>query len=218
MKKLTDRQKKVLQFILTSLDDRGYPPTIREIGTHMSIRSTNGVNDHLKALERKGYLIRDQSKSRALRPLHSPDGTPIDELGGGSGSSPSVQQIPLLGRIAAGNPIEAINDSDETITIEQGLLGKGKDLFALHVRGDSMIDDGILDGDIIFVNHQNDAPNGTIVAVMIDGEATVKRIYYENDRIRLQPANEAMEPIYVRREEFKDTQILGVVRGVFRQL
>ncbi len=214
MKKLTIRQSKVLDFIIDSLDDRGYPPTIREIGTHMNIRSTNGVNDHLKALERKGYLVRDQSKSRALRPLHNADGHNLET---GSNRVATID-IPLLGRIAAGNPIEAINNAEETITLEHGLLGKTTELFALNVRGDSMIDDGILDGDIIFVNHQSDAPNGSIVAVMIEDEATVKRIYYENDRIRLQPANESMEPIYVRREDFKEAQILGLVKGVFRKL
>lgn len=215
MKKLTTRQAKVLEFIISSLEDRGYPPTIREIGTHMEIRSTNGVNDHLKALERKGYLVRDQSKSRALRPLYSPDGSEID---GNSGNSTPVQTIPVLGRIAAGNPIEALEHADDSITLEQGLLGKADNLFALHVRGDSMIEDGILDGDIIFVAPQKNAPNGTIVAVMIDGEATVKRIYFETARVRLQPANAAMEPIYVRRDEFKDTQIVGRVTGVFRTL
>lgn len=214
MKKLTHRQSKVLEFIINSLDERGYPPTIREIGTHMSIRSTNGVNDHLKALERKGYLVRDQSKSRALRPLHHPDGKPVEA----GVSTPQVQSVPLLGRIAAGNPIAAIENPEDTITIEKGLLGNTESVFALTVKGDSMIDDGILDGDIIFVKHQNKAETGEIAAVMVDDEATVKRIYYENDRIRLQPANENMEPIYVRREEFKDTQILGIVKGVFRQL
>ena len=216
MKKLTIRQAKVLEYIITSLEARGYPPTIREIGTHMEIRSTNGVNDHLKALERKGYLVRDQSKSRALRPLFSPDGSELDS--GSGGSSIPVLTIPVLGRIAAGNPIEALEHPESTITLEQGLLGKSENLFALHVRGDSMIEDGILDGDIIFVEPQKSAPNGTIVAVMIDGEATVKRIYFENARVRLQPANAAMEPIYVGRDEFKDTQIVGRVTGVFRTL
>ncbi len=215
MKKLTMRQAKVLEYIISSLEARGYPPTIREIGTHMEIRSTNGVNDHLKALERKGYLVRDQSKSRALRPLCSPDGSDIDT---NTGSSIPVQTIPVLGRIAAGNPIEALEHADNSITMEQGLLGKSENLFALHVHGDSMIEDGILDGDIIFVEPQKSAPNGTIVAVMIDGEATVKRIYFESARVRLQPANAAMEPIYVRRDEFKDTQIVGRVAGVFRTL
>lgn len=215
MKKLTHRQAKVLEFIISSLDERGYPPTIREIGTHMEIRSTNGVNDHLKALERKGYLVRDQSKSRALRPLFHPNGAPVEA----GVSQPQMRAIPLLGQIAAGNPIESINDPNApTISIEQSLLGSADKLFALKVKGDSMIDDGILDGDTIFVKHQNEAAPGSITAVMIDGEATVKRIYYEGDRIRLQPSNENMDPIIVQRDEFRDTQILGIVKGVFRQL
>ncbi|MEL6177865.1 MAG: transcriptional repressor LexA [Myxococcota bacterium] len=213
MKKLTERQRLVLEFIINQLDERGYPPTIREIGEHMEIRSTNGVNDHLKALERKGYLVRDESKSRALRPLFSADGTPLQT------SAPvTVQNVPLIGRIAAGNPIEAIQHSEETITVGEGLLGKSKEIFALRVKGESMIDDGILDGDIIFVGRQLDAAQGDITAVMVDGEATVKRFYREDGRIRLQPANSAMEPIFVDADEFRDTQILGKVLGVFRQL
>ena len=214
MKKLTERQAKVLEFIISSLEERGYPPTIREIGTHMEIRSTNGVNDHLKALERKGYLLRDQSKSRALRPLFGSDGEAADS----SANSIPTQTIPLLGRIAAGNPIEAIETTDETITIEQGLFGKDDNLFALTIRGDSMIEDGILDGDVIFVAPQRHASNGTIVAVMLDGEATCKRIFFENDRVRLQPANATLDPIFVLRDDFEDAQILGRVTGVFRTL
>jgi repressor LexA len=214
MKKLTDRQAKVLQFIISSQREVGYPPTIREIGTHMDIRSTNGVNDHLKALERKGYLIRESSKSRALRPVCGPTGGPIE----GSPQAIPVQTIPVLGRIAAGNPIEAVEHADDTITVEQGLLGKSDNLFALRVRGDSMIEDGILDGDIIFVEPRSEAPNGKIVAVMIDGEATVKRIYFEGSRVRLQPANSAMEPIYIERAQFGASQIVGWVTGVFRTL
>ncbi|MBH24180.1 MAG: repressor LexA [Myxococcales bacterium] len=213
MKKLTERQRLVLEFIIDQLDERGYPPTIREIGVHMQIRSTNGVNDHLKALERKGYLVRDESKSRALRPLFSADGTPLQT------SAPvTVQNVPLVGRIAAGNPIEAIQHSEETITVGEGLLGKSKEIFALRVKGESMIEDGILDGDIIFVGRQLEADQGDITAVMVDGEATVKRYYREEGRIRLQPANSTMEPIYINDDEFLDTQILGKVLGVFRQL
>lgn len=217
MKKLTSRQAKVLHYIIKSIEDRGYPPTIREIGLHMDIRSTNGVNDHLKALERKGYLVRDQSKSRALRPIYLPDGQKIEATN--HSARPRLQEIPILGRIAAGNPIESINHTESTISLEHGLLGNHEDIFALRVRGDSMIDDGILDGDIIFVDHEDrEVPNGTIVAAMLDGESTVKRIYFENDRVRLQPANAKLQPIYVRREDFQDTQILGRVTGVFRQL
>ena len=215
MKKLTDRQRLVLEFIVKSLNTRGYPPTIREIGEHMQIRSTNGVNDHLKALERKGYLVRDQSKSRALRPLFYSDGSPIEA---NNYSASQVQSVPLVGRIAAGNPIDAIQHAEDTITLGEGLLGKGKEVFALRVKGESMIEDGILDGDIIFINRQQDAVQGEIAAVMVDGEATVKRFFREGERVRLQPANATMSPIYINHDEFRDTQILGRVIGVFRQI
>jgi len=214
MKKPTDRQRMVLDFVISSIEDRGYPPTIREIGEHMEIRSTNGVNDHLKALERKGYLVRDQSKSRALRPLFDGAGRDLTI----QKAQPRVIDVPLVGRIAAGNPIEAIDNPEDMITLGEGLLGRTKEVFALTVNGDSMIEDGILDGDIIFVNRQKSANEGEIVAVMLDGEATVKRIFRENGHIRLQPANSAMEPIIVNAGEFLDTQILGRVVGVFRQL
>lgn len=214
MKKLTERQSLVLDFIIKSIDSRGYPPTIREIGEHMSIRSTNGVNDHLKALERKGYLVRDQSKSRALRPLFFADGSPIE-----SGSNQPVQNVPLVGSIAAGSLTEAIEHVDDHVVLGEGLLGKAKEIFALRVKGESMIEDGILDGDIIFVNRQQSANQGEIIAAQVDGEATVKRFYRESDgRIRLQPANSSMEPIYIEPDEFRETQILGRVVGVFRQL
>lgn len=214
MKKLTDRQRMVLEFIIDSIDDRGFPPTIREIGEHMHISSTNGVNDHLKALERKGYLLRQQSKSRALRPL-------FDGAGAEMASTPlrsQVMDIPLVGRIAAGNPIEAIDHTEDMITLGEGLLGRNKEVFALTVNGESMIEDGILDGDILFVTRQQHAKDGEIVAVMLDGESTVKRIYREGDHVRLQPANSAMDPIMVHAGEFLDTQILGRVVGVFRQV
>lgn len=214
MKKLTERQSLVLDFIIKSIDSRGYPPTIREIGEHMSIRSTNGVNDHLKALERKGYLVRDQSKSRALRPLFFADGSPIE-----SGSNVPVQNVPLVGSIAAGSLTEAIEHVDDHVVLGEGLLGKAKEIFALRVKGESMIEDGILDDDIIFVNRQQSANQGEIIAAQVDGEATVKRFYRESDgRIRLQPANSSMEPIYIEPDEFRETQILGRVVGVFRQL
>lgn len=213
MKKLTSRQAMVLDFIIDSMDENGYPPTIREIGEFMQISSTNGVNDHLKALERKGYLVRDQSKSRALKPVHRSDGVPFDQ-----GGMSDVLNVPVVGRIAAGNPIEAINHPEDFIPIGEGLLGQHKELFALNVKGQSMIEDGILDGDILFVSRQETAERGSIVAVLVDNEATVKRIYMEKDRVRLQPSNSTMEPIYIDRAEFKDTMILGRAVGVFRTI
>ena len=218
---LTNRQSAVLEFIQAHIDESGYPPTIREIGDHLGIKSTNGVNDHLKALERKGYLERQTGKSRALKPLREPDGELIVEE-----TAPDPDQVdlgethavPVVGRIAAGTPTEAIENTEDYLSIGEGLVGRHDDLFALRVSGDSMIEDGIFDGDYIFVRRQQTAENGQIVAAMVDGEATVKRIYREDNRIRLQPANETMEPIYIGAGEGRTPQILGKVVGVYRQL
>ena len=215
-KELTDRQVEVLEYIIDHIQTTGFPPTIREIGEQLEIKSTNGVNDHLKALERKGYLSREDAKSRAIRPVFSPDGSRL------SSDEPQVLEdvhsIPIVGRIAAGEPISAIQNAEDHVSIGQGLLGKAQDVFGLVVRGDSMIEDGIFDGDYIFVKPQDDARNGEIVAVMVDEEATVKRLYKEGDRVRLQPANASMEPIYVHASQWKKTTVLGKVVGVFRRL
>jgi repressor LexA len=222
---LTERQEKILAFIKKSIQDQGYPPTIREIGEHFGIRSTNGVNDHLKALERKGYLMRGELKSRAL--------SVID--GGRSGTSPrfarlsrrelaavpegDVVEVPVVGKVAAGEPILAQENITDHVRIDSMLLGEGgRKVFALRVSGDSMIGDGIFDGDYIFVRKQLQAASGEIVVAMIEDEATVKRFYPEGDRVRFQPSNPRLKPIYVRREEFRETQIIGVVVGVYRKM
>lgn len=211
MKDLTDRQQEVLDFIVRRIDDEGYPPTLREIGEHMGIKSTNGVNDHLRALERKGVLSRGTSKSRALRPMN----LAVKEEAPPAGET---LRVPLLGRIAAGQPITAFEDYEDQIMIDASLFTTGANIFALTVRGESMIGDGILDGDVIFVRSQQQPRKGDIVAAMIDDEATVKRYYPSADQIVFEPSNPAMEPIVVKRKDFRDTQILGVVVGVFRQL
>jgi repressor LexA len=204
---LTDRQRQALEYITDCLSARGYPPTLREIGEHMGIRSTNGVNDHLKALERKGYLVREELKSRALRPVDLKE--PREEI-----------EVDILGRVAAGEPILAEENVIDRVVVDRHFLGavKAKDVFGLVVRGESMIDDGIFDGDYIFVRKQSSAEPGEIVVVVIEGEATCKRYYPEGDRVRLQPANDAMAPIYVRRSDFRSIDILGKVVGVYRRL
>jgi repressor LexA len=204
---LTDRQRQALDYISDCLTARGYPPTLREIGEHMGIRSTNGVNDHLKALERKGYLVREELKSRALRPVDVRE--PREDI-----------EIDILGRVAAGAPILAEENVIDRVVVDRYFLGavRAKDVFGLVVRGQSMIDDGIFDGDYIFVRKQSTAESGEIVVVLIEGEATCKRFFPEGDRIRLQPANSAMEPIYVRRSEFRTVDILGKVVGVYRRM
>lgn len=200
---LTRRQQQVLDFISQCVAARGYPPTLREIGKHMGIRSTNGVNDHLKALERKGHLARDDMKSRALRPV--------------AGSGQTVD-VPLVGKVAAGQLALAVEQTEDTVKIDRFFVGPSREVFALRVVGESMIEDGIYDGDFIFVRKQLQAEPGEIVVVIVDDEATVKRYYPEGDRIRLQPANATMKPIYVRREDFRSVNILGVVVGVYRKL
>ncbi len=204
---LTDRQRQALDYITDCLTARGYPPTLREIGEHMGIRSTNGVNDHLKALERKGYLVREELKSRALRPVDVRE--PREDI-----------EIDILGRVAAGAPILAEENVIDRVVVDRYFLGavRAKDVFGLVVRGQSMIDDGIFDGDYIFVRKQSSAETGEIVVVLIDGEATCKRFFLEADRVRLQPANSAMEPIYVNRSEFRSVDILGKVVGVYRRM
>jgi len=244
---LTERQQKILTFIKESIQEHGYPPTIREIGEAFAIRSTNGVNDHLKALERKGYLLRGELKSRALSVI---DGGASEDrmLSAGGGSAGRFQQttgrfpllhkqaaspelaavdlgdivdVPVVGKVAAGAPILAQENITDHVRIDSFLLGDkatARKVFALKVSGDSMIGDGILDGDYIFVRKQLHAVAGEIVVALIEEEATVKRFYPEGDRIRFQPSNPRLKPIYVAREDFRETQIIGVVVGVYRRV
>ena len=221
MQGLTQRQQMVLDFIRQSIQDRGYPPTLREIGARMGIRSTNGVNDHLRALERKGYLKREDMKSRALRPtdlgtMDLPgmrgDVTPanIDDL--------NTVEVKVLGRVAAGLPLLAEEHVVDTVKIDRGLLKGGRELFGLKVHGDSMIEAGILSGDYIFVRKQLTASRGDIVVALIGDEATVKYYFPEKDYVRFQPANKTMAPILVRAVDFRPTMLLGVVIGLYRKL
>ena len=213
---LTDRQREVLDFISGSISRCGYPPTLREIGSHFGIRSTNGVNDHLRALEKKGYLQREDLKSRALRPLY---GNGEYERPPVPGNDNHLVDVPLLGRVAAGQPILAVEQAEETLRVDRFFLGSGaREVFALRVKGDSMIEAGIHDGDFIFVKKAPNASPGEIVVALIEDEATVKRYFPEGDRIRFQPANASMEPIMVRKRDFRSVNLLGVVIGVYRKL
>lgn len=213
---LTERQRQALDYITECLNARGYPPTLREIGEHMGIRSTNGVNDHLKALERKGYLVREELKSRALRPVDFKEGRELAK----QALEDEPVEISIVGRVAAGEPILAEENVIDRVVVDRYFLGavKAKEVFGLVVRGDSMVDDGIHDGDYIFVRKQSLAERGEIVVVMVEGEATCKRYFPEGNRIRLQPANAAMEPIYLDRNEFRSIDILGKVVGVYRRI
>lgn len=208
---LTKRQAQTLDFIRQSIEERGYPPTLREIGESMGIRSTNGVNDHLRALERKGYLRREDMKSRALR-LVSKEPEPsatVDE---------NLLEIQVLGRVAAGLPLLAEENVVDTVRIDRMMVRGGRDVFGLRVQGDSMIDAGILNGDYIFVRKQASAERGDIVVALIGDEATVKYYFPEKDYVRFQPANDQMAPILVRATDFRPTMLLGIVVGVYRKM
>jgi len=221
MQGLTQRQQMVLDFIRQSIQDRGYPPTLREIGARMGIRSTNGVNDHLRALERKGYLTREDMKSRALRPT-SLAAQALGDLGPTgldlAANDVDLVEVPVLGRVAAGLPLLAEEHVIDTVRIDRTLIKGGREVFGLKVNGESMIEAGILHGDYIFVKKQLTANRGDIVVALIGDEATVKHYYPEKDHVRFQPANKNMAPIYVRAADFKPTMLLGVVVGVFRRM
>jgi repressor LexA len=237
-KHLTDRQRLVLEYICSSIDDRGYPPTLREIGNKLGIRSTNGVNDHLRALERKGYLTREDMKSRTLRPTQQTlalvgvaPTAPRSSLGVSRrldadtpAANDDMLEIPILGRVAAGPLTQAFEHAEDTVRIDRVMLGgkaKGageRDVFGLRIRGDSMIEAGIHDGDYVFVRKQAEAPRGAIVIAMVGDEATCKFYYPEGSHVRLQPANAAMAPILVPRSDWRETQILGVVVGMYRKM
>jgi repressor LexA len=212
---LTDRQRQALDYITECLNARGYPPTLREIGEHMGIRSTNGVNDHLKALERKGYLVREELKSRALRPVDYLDPRKREKQ-----QAEERVEVSIVGRVAAGDPILAEENVIDRVVVDRYFLGavKAKEVFGLVIRGESMIEDGIFDGDYIFVRKQSTAERGEIVVAMIEGEATCKRFFPEGERVRLQPSNSTMEPIFIDREQFRSIDILGKVVGVYRRM
>ena len=223
MQPLTERQEAILDFIRRSIRERGYPPTLREIGAQMNIRSTNGVSDHLRALERKGYLRREDMKSRALRPttpdaLAAGDDVPAFDIRVDAEPANQAVNVPLVGRVAAGPLTWATQHVEQQIMMDPTLLrGASKDeTFALRVRGDSMIDAGINDGDILFVRRQQEAQRGEIVVALVGDEATVKRYFPERDHVRLQPENKRLAAIYVRRTELGGFRILGVAVGLFR--
>lgn len=195
-----DTQEKILAFIRQEVRERGYPPSVREICEAVSLKSTSTVHGHLQRLEKKGLLHRDEMKPRA-----------IELLGGEEPETPPVVTVPLVGEVAAGTPITAEQEYLEMLPLPESFVGSGEH-FILNVRGSSMIDIGILDGDMVVVRRQETADNGEIVVAMIDGEATVKRFYRENGGFRLQPENAAMEPIFT-----DHVVILGKVTALLRQ-
>jgi repressor LexA len=210
MDDLSPRQSELLEFLRGYVDQNGVVPSYRECGRALGIGSTNAVSDHIKALEKKGYIERvgQPGRPRSLKLTPKAVGFIEDE---------NVVGIPVLGRIAAGVPLLAEENYEGTVRVDSTMLPPGGKVFALIVTGDSMIEDGIHDGDYLFVRERNTARDGEIAVVMVDGEATVKRFYKEGDRLRLQPANSSMEPIFVSREA-GDVAVIGVAVGVFRRL
>ncbi len=194
---LSPRRQQILDCIVSTTRDRGYPPTVREIGQAVGLTSSSSVHFHLRALEKAGYLERDGSLTRALRPR------PFRQ------SQPS-RYVPLVGKVAAGEPILAQQNIEEAMPLPEGLFPDG-DLFLLRVRGDSMINAGIMDGDLVVVKRQQSADNGDIIVALLDEEATVKRFFQHSHAVELRPENEALEPIITR-----EAQILGRVCGVIR--
>jgi len=203
-RELTKRQQQILDFIRSEIHRRGYPPSVREIGEAVGLSSSSTVHSHLAALEVKGFLRRDPSKPRALEVLDFRDNDAAVDMG-------RVSSVPLVGSVAAGQPILAAENIEQTLPLPTEF--SGDQTFILRVRGESMIDAGILDGDFVVVKQQNTATNGDIVVAMLEDEATVKTYYREADRIRLQPENSTMEPIYTR-----DAEVLGRVVALFRRL
>ncbi len=197
---LTPRQKEILDFIRSYREKRGVSPTQREICEKFGFSSFGTLQKHLKLLMEKGALVRDWNKRRSLLVAEEPEGARAVEL-------------PLFGRIAAGQPIEVL-EGEEKVPVPEMLTRRGEN-YVLKVAGDSMIDDGIRDGDYVVIQHRDTASNGEMAAVLVNGEATLKRVYREADgRVRLQPANERMAPIFVRPEELR---VQGVVVGLMRK-
>ena len=203
---LTPRQLKILQAIKSAMEDRGYPPSMREIGEAAGLASPSSVKYQLEALEAKGWIRRDPSRGRALEVL-SPEDLRFEDI-----EVDKSKNIPLVGRIAAGGPILAEQNVEELFPLPSSLVGEGE-LFMLKVVGDSMIDAAICDGDYVVIREQKDCNNGEIVAAMIDGEATVKTFQRKNGHIWLLPANPAFEPI-----NGDNCEILGKVTAVMRSV
>jgi repressor LexA len=208
------RKQRIIEYIATSVRESGYPPSVREIAAAVGLASTSAVHHHLTALEKEGMLERDATQSRALRL------TPSALLSSGSGSDvlargpePGTRTIPVIGEIAAGGPIEAYQDASETVTVPD-LINTTSDTYVLRVRGDSMVDAHIMDGDLVVIREQQTALDGDIVVAQVEENAvTLKRFFKERDRVRLQPANESYEPQF-----YEDVRIQGKLVGVIRRV
>ena len=217
---LKEREQRILDFMKQEVREKGYPPTVREICSALQIKSTSTVHKDIASLEKQGYLRKDPAKPRALMIASMDDEGNVSPLHAGpqAAAEPEfvpadVVEVPVVGRIAAGTPILAEQNIEDSFPIPSRFVSGGTN-FMLTVHGESMIEAGIMDGDYILVEQRNTARNGEIIVAMVDGfesEATVKTFYREEDHIRLQPENASMSPIIV-----KDVKILGKVKGVFR--
>lgn len=205
MEKLTKRQADALKFIKTYIVSHGYPPTVREIANAIGVSSPATVQAHLESLADKGYIKKGSNKNRTIELMVKNEFLEKNE---------NVIDVPLLGKITAGNPIEAIQNPNEYFSIPAYLIPKNKEVFTLKVSGESMINAGILDGDIVIVERRNTARNGEIVVAMTEeNEVTLKTFYKEKDHIRLQPENDTMEPFI-----FDNVFILGKAIGLYRKI
>ncbi|MTH51823.1 transcriptional repressor LexA [Bacillus mangrovi] len=206
MSKLSKRQQDILDFIKQEVRSKGYPPSVREIGLAVGLASSSTVHGHLARLENKGLIRRDPTKPRAIEILTEEEQQGLDIPQNG------VVNVPIIGKVTAGLPITAIENIEEYFPIPERLASPDEQVFMLEIAGNSMIEAGILDGDLVVVRQQQSANNGDIVVAMTeDDEATVKRFFREKDYIRLQPENSSMEPIILR-----NVSILGKVIGVYR--
>jgi repressor LexA len=219
MRYLTERQRDILNFIREHQRDRGVAPTHREICDHFGFSSYGTVYKHLSLLEKKGLIRRDWNQKRGVEVVDPPPATTSvsgSELASSarprSEGSPATRELPLFGYIAAGRPLD-VEVGDETITVPEHLTSRGEN-YVLKVRGDSMVDDGILDGDLVVIARRERADNGEMVVANVNGEVTLKRLYKEGERVRLQPANSLMSPIYAAA---RDVAVQGVVVGLMRR-
>lgn len=213
--KLGKRQLAIYDFIRTYSTEHGYPPSVREIGAAVGLASPSTVHMHLKVLEEHGLIRRDSKKPRTIEVVDKQASSADDQVPQASVSQDvdrNLISLPLVGRVAAGTPILAEQNVEETLTLPTSIVGDASS-FILRVRGESMINAGIFDGDYIVVKEQRDAHNGEIVVALIDDSATVKTFYRERDRVRLQPENDSMDPIYV-----DDPVILGRVAALIRSI
>jgi len=215
-KNITTKQLNILKFIKSEVSKKGYPPSVREIGAAVGLKSTSTVHGHLSRLEAKGYIRRDPTKPRAIEILLPSDefadtdiNTNISNI---EQAQQSVAMVPIVGRVSAGQPILAVENIEDSFPLPASFVDDGE-YFMLQITGDSMIEIGIHDHDYVLVKHQPDAKNGEVVIALLDDSATCKTFYKEDHRIRLQPENASLSPIYSQ-----DVSVLGIVKGVYRKM